>query len=841
MNSRIKIKIDGKELELEKETTILEAARRAEIYIPALCHHPDLFPFTVSSSSSSIYRGARRFQGPEGRHYEGCRLCIVEEEKSRELLLSCSTIAKDGMSILTATRMVQEKRRENLVPILAHHPHACLTCSQAEGCSREPCSTNVPLLERCCDKFGNCEVQKVSRFIGIREDTPRYIHTGLHPIEDEPLVRRDYNLCINCLRCVRACNDLRGVGALGFTIKDGRAVVGSISATLVDSGCRFCLACIEVCPTGALLDRGIKGKPQSEEIVPCRSRCPVDINVPLYLNLIAKKRFREAASVVREKVPFPFALGYICFHPCEDVCKRKELNAPVSICSLKRFAMEHGDFRAEESIRKLAPTGRRVAIIGSGPAGLTAAYYLNIKGHSVQVFEQNEKPGGMLRYGIPSFRFPKDILDAEIEEIERAGVEIRTGIRIGADTTVDDLLKNGFDVVFLSTGASLSKKLEMEGIDLDEVFWGVDFLQEFNSGKEVKLGERVVVIGGGNVAIDVAMASLRCGAKDVRLYCLEKRDEMPSYEWEIAFAEEEGVKINASWGPERIIAQNGRVKGIELIKCTSVFDENKNFSPMFDGNVRRSIEADTIIFAIGQNPDVGFAGSLSKEIFNEQGFLNVNSETLQTTMDKLFAGGEIVTGPSSVVEAIAQGKRAASSIDKYLGGDGNIDERFLKIEKPSDLLGRDEDFAAMERVEMQCLSPKQRLDVASGVIETGYSEEEALREASRCLRCDLRLRMSGVPLPPEKWIFFTEENVADVPETDGVIQLLDEGKNILLISGSSNMKKALMERLASSDRARFFIYEEDPMYTKRESELLQQFLQKHNRLPEYNDELSDLF
>jgi len=244
-------------------------------------------------------------------------------------------------------------------------------------------------------------------YVGIKPDTPRYLFRGLPAVEGDPLFIREYNLCIGCTRCVRVCSELRGVGALGFTLVDGRVEVGSVAPSLAKSGCKFCTACVEVCPTGALLDKpaDIKRSPTKEaSVVPCRAACPVGIDIPRYVGLIAEGKYDDALAVIQDEVPFPRVLGYVCFHPCEDVCRRGRVNEPVAICALKRFAAEHGNSGARA--RAGRPTGKSVAIVGSGPAGLTAAYYLRTKGHTVTVFEAAAEAGGMLRYGIPRYRLP---------------------------------------------------------------------------------------------------------------------------------------------------------------------------------------------------------------------------------------------------------------------------------------------------------------------------------------------------------------------------------------------------------------------------------------------------
>ena len=838
MNS-VSLTIDGKEARTEHGTTLLEAAQSLGIYIPALCHHPDLPPAPRMKIDGQIYRGGELIQGrgsnPNG--FEGCQLCVVEIEGVEGFVTACDTPVADGMVVHTNTPQVQRLRRENLAKILARHPHACLVCAEREGCSKEPCSLNVPVNERCCDKFGNCELQKVTEYIGIEEDVPRYSFREL-PIEDTALFIRDHNLCISCGRCVRVCRDVRGVEALGIVYNGDEYIVGTLRPSLEESGCKFCGACVEVCPTGALMDKDLRWPASEEDFVPCKHTCPAGIDVPRYIRLIDEEKFAEAAAVIREKVPFPSVLGYVCHHPCEEECRRGEVNEAMSICALKRFAAERDTGLWKARLKKAPPTSKRIAIVGSGPAGLTAAYYLARKGHAITVFELMSELGGMMRFGAPEYRLPREVLQKDVADILELGVDVKTGIQIGEDLSLEDL-QNQYEAIFLATGAPLSKKLKIDGVELEGVLWGVDFLREVNSGRDVKERERVLVIGGGNVAIDAARTALRLGAKVVQLTCLESREEMPAHEWLIEEAIEEGVILNVSWGPKRILGDGNGVTGVQLVRCTSVFDNEGRFNPSFDEEETASIEADMIIIAIGQASDLSFLDEKGA-IQTPRGVIEVNEDTLQTGVPKIFAGGDVVSGAASVIEAIAMGRKAAASVDRFLGGDGVIDETLVEPEKLDPWLGQEEGFAEKQRVQIPYLPLEKRLQDFS-LVELSFNEEMALEEANRCLRCDLRLEISPVVLPPEKWLEFSSDNVSTVPETSGVYQLLDEKKLIIYITGTPNLRRDLEQQLQTVKKARYFGYEEDPMYTKRESELIQKFLKEHGKMPELNEELLDLF
>jgi NADPH-dependent glutamate synthase beta subunit-like oxidoreductase len=828
----VKLYINDIEVEVAQGTSILEAARKNDIYIPSLCYHPDLPPSRKLKAADVIYRGNEKIVGDEPqKEFEGCNLCLVEVEGQQELVPACDTIVNEGMRVSTDNERVIEARREKLMRILARHPHACLICIQKEGCTREPCSTNVPVAERCCPKFGNCELQKVAEHIGIREDTPRYMPANLPVIEDEPLFVRDTNLCVGCTRCVRACQELRGVGALGFVYKNGEVFVGTIAPNLKDSACRFCSACVEVCPTGALMDKEPIVGEREPVLVPCKYACPAGIDVPRYVHLISEGLYTEAAAVIREKAPLPSVLAHACARPCENACRSREVNEPIAICALKRFVIDQ-DAQDWKSKLKIAPsTGKRVAIVGSGAAGLTAAYYLALLGYSVTIFEAMPEPGGMMRYGIQEYRLPQEVLERDLRQIVELGVEIKTNVAVGDEFSIKRLKEN-YDAILIATGLPLSRKLKVEGADLEGVLGGLDFLRDVRLGKDVRVGEKVLVLGGGNVAMDVALTALRLGAKEVQIACLETWEEMPAFPWERQQAVEEGIIINNSWGLKRILGKDGKVASAELIRCVSVFDKEGKFNPTFDETETKTIDADMFIFAIGQTSDCSWldANSLTASPY---GTIKVDSSTMKTSIPGVFACGDIVNGPTSIVEAMTSGRKAAIAIDKYLGGSGNIALELVPSEKPNPWLGREEGFAYKRRVEMPTLPVEKRRGNFAEV-KLGLDEKLAIEEAKRCLRCDLRLQITSPALPPEKWLKLEATTIATVPEAEGVYQLLDENKTVIYIKGTMNMRKELEEQLATNPKAKYFMFEEAKMFTMRESELLQQFLKKYGKLPEQN-------
>ncbi|MBL7173684.1 MAG: FAD-dependent oxidoreductase, partial [Desulfobacteraceae bacterium] len=813
----VTLTINGQEIVVPDGTTILEAAKGADIYIPTLCYHPDLPTAEGIEPAKVVYQGDRRVENamPEEAG-KGCGLCVVEVEGEADLIGSCGTEVTDGMVVVTENDHIAARRQENLLPILARHRHACLTCAQQEGCSMSQCSSNVPENERCCTQFGHCELQDVANYIGIPPSTPKWIPTNLPVIEDQALFVRDYNLCIGCTRCIRACRDLRGIEAIGFVFDEkGQVQIGALGPSLEESGCKFCTACVEVCPTGALMDKSVRPGKKEEDLVPCKEACPAHIDIPGYLRLIAEGRRDEANAVIREKVPFPGILGRVCIHPCEDVCRRGEVNEPISICVLKRYAAdgEEGLWKKNTTIGE--DTGKKVAIVGAGPAGLTAAFYLRKQGHTVTLFEAREEAGGMMRYGIPSYRLPRDILDKEIKDILDTGIELRTGETLGKDFDLNRLKSVGFDAVFLGLGAQLSRRILIDGADLPDVLWGVDFLAQVAEGEDIRLKERVIVIGGGNVAVDVTLTALRCGAKDVTMACLEGRDEMPAHKWEIEGALAEGVRLMPSWGPHKILSEDGHIKGFELVRCVEVFDEKGNFCPQFD-DTKETIAGDQVIMAIGQASDLSFLGDDSR-ISVDKGLIVVDQETLETEMEGVYAGGDVAAMPGAIIHAIAAGRKAASSIDKVLGGTGDIDEVLFERVAPSQRLGRDEEFALWPREKASEIDLESRKEGFQEV-SLGLADDQALQEAKRCLQCDLRLYLNCNPSPPEKILAFNQENIAQVPEAEGVYQLYDDEKNILAIKGIPDLRKGLLEDLEESSAAAWFDFEEDKMFSQRESE-----------------------
>jgi heterodisulfide reductase subunit A-like polyferredoxin len=474
---------------------------------------------------------------------------------------------------------------------------------------------------------------------------------------------------------------------------------------------------------------------------PCKVACPANVNVQGYVQLIKKKEYLKAVNLIRERNPLAAICGRICTHPCESKCTRGKADEPLAIRLLKRFAsdqevqmLESGNLTLPPE-KKPAAGAKKVAVIGAGPAGLTVANDLADRGFAVTVYESQPAAGGMLRYGIPEYRLPKKVLDHEVELIRRKGVRFVFNRRVGKDIPLDQLRKDN-DAVFIGAGATKGRLLAVQGENKPGVLQGVDFLRQAadkRSRPEVKA--RVVVIGGGNVAVDVARTALRLGAKTVEMVSLEQRHEMPAYPEEVEATLQEGIKVTNGWGPLRILG-NGTVSGIELKKCTQVFDAGGRFGPVYDEQQRLSLEADQIITAIGQTGDDEFVQHIGAQ--TQGRYFKADPVTLQTSLDGVFAGGDAVSGPKSVIEAVAAGKRAAESIDRYLSGKDMISQRFDSTVKPvpEELLPDTDDVEGKSGAKAGELPVGQRTGNFQEV-ETGLTEEQALAEAERCLNCAL--------------------------------------------------------------------------------------------------------
>jgi NADPH-dependent glutamate synthase beta subunit-like oxidoreductase len=510
--------------------------------------------------------------------------------------------------------------------------------------------------------------------------------------------------------------------------------------------------------------------------IPCRSACPIHTECGRYVQAIGISRDEEAYLLARAPNPFAYVLGRICAHPCEDNCRRGKIDEPIAICALKRYATDRHNLGSghDPARKKLPPPvkrGKRIAVVGSGVCGLTCAHDLTLLGYSVEVFESAPVPGGMLYLGIPQFRLPREIIKMEVDNILAMGVKLHTRVTIGRDISFAEL-RSKFDAVLLATGLNKGRELNIPGAHLAGVYNGIDFLINVNLGFEIELGKRVVVVGGGNVAIDVARAAvrlvqemaqepvafaeqenedakglqpafdaarmaLRSGAEEVELVSLESRAQMPAWKGEVDEAEHEGIAVENGWGPKEIVGENGKVTGLKVRRCLTVFDENGRFNPAFSDE-EKIIPCDSVILAIGQQADLSFLSGEEGVQVTPRGILKID-EDLMTTAHGVFAGGDVAFGPRVLVEAVANGHKAARSIHVSLSGKAKktILSRFRIL--PDWEMPRG--FLSTPRQKMPVLAANRRIGIAE--VELGFDEEQGRAEGLRCLNCQVNTIFDG--------------------------------------------------------------------------------------------------
>lgn len=475
-----------------------------------------------------------------------------------------------------------------------------------------------------------------------------------------------------------------------------------------------------------------KGK---ETIPPCKGACPSNVDPRLQNRLVVEGKYADAYLSVRERNIVPGVLGRICNHPCETKCRRGSYDEPIAIKNLHRFIQEKFFENPVELQKFEKKYEERIAVVGSGPAGLAAAYDLAKMGYEVTIFDRHPYPGGMLMIGVPKYRLPREEILKEIELLKQQGIEIKTGVEVGKDVNLNDLAKE-FDAVIIAVGLQKSRALNIPGVDLPGVNYAIPFLKQVNLEEKADIGKEVIVVGGGNVAVDVARSALRVGAEVVKMVCLEKREEMPAFSWEIEEAIEEGVRLYPGWGPRAIVGEN-HVEGLEVVQCLSVFDDQGRFNPTFNESNIKVIKGDTVIFAIGQYGDMSFAENSDVEV-DERGRLVVDSDTWQTTVPNVFACGEIITGPSTAISSMGTGHEVAEKVHRFLR---KQDFRGISViykgdapsplNPPADIIKEE----SRKRIELKKRKPLERVKDFAG-IEFGYTESEARQEAGRCLQCD---------------------------------------------------------------------------------------------------------
>ena len=507
---------------------------------------------------------------------------------------------------------------------------------------------------------------------------------------------------------------------------------------------------------------------------PCMMACPAHTNAGRYVALIAEGRFEEAYRFARDPNPLASICGRVCAHPCESACRRGEIDRPIAIRALKRFLTERYGAESKHPVdvnshRRANKLPYKVAVVGGGPVGLSAAHDLALMGYAVTIFEAAPVAGGMLYLGIPAYRLPRDVVEAQVREILETGdITLKLNHAAGREFMVSDLRQQGFDAVLVSVGAHSSRDLTIPGVDLDGVYKGIDFLLNVNLGYKFTIGKKVVVIGGGNVAMDVArsaarevvrqhaggvqdlepsvenvyavaaremvdvsLSALRLGAREVNIVCLERREDMPAALEEIEEAEAEGIILRPGRGPKRVLGENGKVVGLETLNTRWVFDQNRRFNPAFYQGSESLIECDTIIMAIGQAPKLDFLKPEDRVEISPRGLIAVNPETLMTSAPGIFAGGDCVFGPRLIIDSVADGKRAAIGIDEYLRGEKHSNP-IIEVE----VLRRHAmplDFLDITRQSVPMLPLERRTGVTE--VEVGYDEKSAIEEARRCLHC----------------------------------------------------------------------------------------------------------
>ena len=594
-------------------------------------------------------------------------------------------------------------------------------------------------------------------------------------------------------------------------------------ASVETNQCVACGRCVEFCPTGAAkLGQKLCTKdgpvkyPQAElpdavkwskekwdpdyrdnakincydtGTAPCKTACPAHLPVQGYIKMASQGRYMDALKLIKNENPFPAVCGAICNRRCEDARTRGTIDEPIAIDEIKKFIAAKEINEKDRYIPKTVnhegkQFEEKIAIVGAGPAGMSAAYYLRCKGYPVTVFEREDKAGGMLLNGIPSFRLEKDVIAAEIEVLKTMGVEFRFGIDVGSDVTIQQLRDEGYKAFYIAIGARGGRMAGVPGEDAKGVMSGIEFLNKVNKDEEhMKLSGKTVVIGGGNVAMDVARTALRAGSDDVSMYCLESRDEMPAAKDVIEEALVENISINNGWGPKEIITENGRVKAVVLKKCTSVFNAEKRFAPVYDENDTITIECDNVLLSIGQQIIWGNLLAGTKVELNKNGTAKADPVTYQTAEPDIFVGGDVYTGPRFAIDAIAAGKEGCVSIHRFVHKGHSLTlardlRHFIELDK-NNLDIEEYDNAKRQR------PGRKSGDAASTYrdLREIFTEEQLKTEASRCLGCGATVvdpnKCIGCGLCTTKCEFDAIHLSRDLPDASRMTKSEDKLKKIL--------------------------------------------------------------
>ena len=687
-----------------------------------------------------------------------------------------------GMHVIPVEKAIETENQTADIEHISHWlkkyagKYAASPCScrmsrarMGEGCGDDP--------EGWCIAVGDMADYVVETDKGGRYITYEEVLDILKKAEDNGFVHQITNIdgenkifaICNCN--VNVCNALRTSQLFNTPNMSRSAYVAEVTA----ENCVACGRCVEYCPAGAVrlgqklcaksgpiaypkqeLPDLVEWGPEKWDIdyrnnnrinthatgtAPCKTACPAHIAVQGYLKMAAQGRYTEALALIKKENPFPAVCGRVCNRRCEDACTRGTVDQAVAIDGVKKFIAQRDLEAATRYIpEKVVPKllggfQEKIAIIGAGPAGLSCAYFLALKGYAPTVFEKNQKPGGMLTYGIPSYKLEKDVVEAEIQILRELGVEIRCGVEVGKDVTLDQLRQQGYQAFYIAIGCQGGRKANIPGEDSPGVMSAVDFLRSVAGGEADPIQGRCIVVGGGNVAIDVARSALRCGAQQVQMVCLESRDAMPATPEEIREAEAEAVAIQCGWGPKEICLEAGRVTGVVFKRCLSVFDPEGRFAPVYDESDTMTLPCERVFMAIGQS--IQWGGLLDGETVElGRGRSPVaDPVTYQTGAADIFVGGDVYTGPKFAIDAIAAGKEGAVSIHRFVQPNtsltiGRDPRRFIQLDKQNLDIG---DYDTAGRQEPAQPQDGGRLSFRD--THGTLTEEQVRRETARCLGC----------------------------------------------------------------------------------------------------------